>query len=112
MVLADIDQDMIARCLRISPPTLRKAYRRELDTSYAVIKADIAGKLVTRARGTDRVPGDLKAMIFYLECHGWVRSERLVVADGGVDDTNIAGLSDDQIASRIAQLRRRGEKRG
>lgn len=102
MILADIDQAMIAACLRISPATLRKHYRRELDTSYAIVKAEIAGKLVTVARG-----GDLKAMMFYLECHGWVRSERLVVADGGVDDSDVSALSDAQIEQRIAALSRK-----
>lgn len=102
MVIASIDQLLIARCLGISRPTLRRAYRRELDLSYAIILAEIAGKLVTKARN-----GDLKAQIFYLETHGWVRSERLVVADGGVDDTGIASLSDAEIYARMTKLRRK-----
>jgi len=99
MTIASIDQHMIAHALRISRGTLRKHYRRELDVSYAIILAEIAGKCVTLARG-----GSEKMIQFYLECHGWVRSERLVVADGGIDDTDIASLSDAQIAARIAKL--------
>ena len=106
MVLADIDQAMIAACLRISAPTLRKHYRRELDTSYAIVKADIAGRLVTAARN-----GNERLMIFYLECHGWVRSERLVVADGGIDDTDVSSLTDAQLEARIARLSRNGASR-
>jgi hypothetical protein len=103
MVLADIDQDLMARCLGISPPTLRKAYRRELDVSYAKIKAEIVGKLVTKARG-----GDLKAQIFYLETHGWVKSERLLIADVTDDPT---GMSDADIEARITKLRGKGVAR-
>lgn len=102
MVIADIDQAMIATCLRITPKTLRRHYRRELDTSYAIIKAEIAGKLVTKARG-----GDFASMRFYLATHGWVESERLVVADGGIDDSDVTQLSDAQIAARIQALSRK-----
>jgi hypothetical protein len=110
LVLANIDQALIARCLRISEPVLRRAYRRELDTSYALITADIAGKLVTRARGTPANPGgELKAQIFYLETHGWVRSERLVVADGDGDDPT--KMTDAEIEARLRKLSARRERR-
>ncbi len=74
------DQDMIARRLGISRPTLRKHYRRELDLSYAIIKSEIVGNLVSQAR-----KGDLKAIMFYLETHGWIRSERPAGPAGGVN---------------------------
>lgn len=106
MVLADNDQALIARVIGISPTTLRKAYRAELDTTYAIIKSDIVAKVVTMARA-----GDFKAAQFYLECHGWVRSERIVVADGGIDDSDLSALSDEQLNARLAQLERRRDRK-
>lgn len=101
MVLADVDQDTIARAIGISPRTLRRAYRRELDTSYAIVKADVVAKLVTKARA-----GDVKCMIFYLSTHGWAESARIVVADGGLDDSALSSLSDAEIEARLAKLDR------
>jgi hypothetical protein len=76
MVIADIDQDTIALCVGISRPTLRRAYRRELDSSYAIIMADIATKVVSSARN-----GDQKAQFFYLETHGWLRGQAVQQLD-------------------------------
>lgn len=115
MVVAGIDQEVIAECMGIAVKTLKRHYGPELNTSYARIKSDIAGKLITRARGTPavpergiaEVPGDLKAMKFYLETHGWVRSERLLVKDDGKsDDADFSNLSDAEIEERLAKLRR------
>lgn len=107
MIAAGIDQRMIADCLAISIKTLTRYYRVEINTSYAKIKADIAGKLIQRARGTAKEPGDLKAMKFYLETHGWVKSERLLVKDDGIsDDADLSNLTDQQIEERLAKLRR------
>lgn len=99
MIAAGIDQTSIAQCLSITNKTLRKHYRRELDTAYAMIKADIAGKLIASARG-----GNIVAQMFYLERHGWVKSERLTVVDGG--DEDVSTLSDAELEARIARLRR------
>jgi hypothetical protein len=88
MVLADHKQDIIARVLGIGVTTLRREYRHELDTSYAIVLAEIGGGVITAARpipreeGGDGTPRDLKAAMFYLRCHGWVESERVVVDDG------------------------------
>jgi hypothetical protein len=115
MVAAGIEQDVIAECVGVSPKTLRLHYKRELATAYAVIKAEIAGGLINTARGVKAnpekgikgVPGDLKAQMFYLETHGWVRSERLLVKDDGVtDDADPSALTDAQITERLAKLRR------
>lgn len=115
MVAAGIDQDDIAACIEISPKTLRLHYGREIATSYARIKADIAGKLIGRARGTPgdkekgtpEIPGELKAQIFFLETHGWVRSERVLLKDDGIsEDADLSNLTDEQIEQRLARLRR------
>jgi hypothetical protein len=77
LVLADTTQRMIARIVGISPGVLRREYRKELDTAYAVILAEIGGGMITAARPDPRtgMPRDLKAAMFYLETHGWARSE-------------------------------------
>jgi hypothetical protein len=99
LVLADVPQELIASIVKISAKTLRRAYRRELDTSFAVIKADIAGRIVTKARA-----GDMKAMMFFMETRGgWSRGERIAIVD---DATDPATLSDAEIAARLAVLRR------
>lgn len=115
MVAAGIAQEEIADCLGISGKTLRRHYGSELATSYAKIKADIAGKLIERARGRAANPlagqaeilPDLKAMKFYLETHGWVRSERVLVKDDGItDEADLSNLTDAEIEQRLAKLRR------
>lgn len=99
MVAAGIEQDVIAGVLRINAKTLRKHYRFEIDTSYARVKSEIAGKLIEKARA-----GDVHAQIYYLSTHGW--SQRVVVADGGSDVVDLTTLSDGELAARLARLRR------
>ncbi len=95
----------MAQLLGISGKTFRRAFRRELDSAYALVKSEIVTKVVTAARS-----GDLKAAMFWLECHGWIRSERLVVADGGMDDSaDLTQLTDQQLEDRIAFLKRRSK---
>jgi hypothetical protein len=121
MVLAEgsPDHDTIARHLGISAKTLRKHYRYELDISASVIKSDIAFNVVTAARGIradpargiKAVPYDFKAAQFYLSTHGWVQSDRLIVADGGIDDSDLTALSDEQLNARLAQIERRRDRK-
>lgn len=115
MVGAGIDQDLIADCLGITGKTLRLHYKHEIGTAYAMIKAEIAGGLIAKARprppnlekGDPGSTGDLKAQMFYLETHGWVRSERLLVKDdGATDEADLSALTDAELAERLAKLRR------
>lgn len=99
LVAVGTEQNAIASILGISPKTLRKHFAYELANAYALVRADIAGKLIQKARG-----GDVFAQIFYMKTHGW--SERIVVADGGVEELDLTKLSDGEIAARLARLRR------
>jgi hypothetical protein len=101
MVAAGIDHETIALTLGKSPHTIRKHFRREIDTAYAQVKARIAGKLIAKADA-----GDVACMIFYMKTHGW--NERLVVADGGLADADPVTMTDAEIEARIARLRRTG----
>ena len=99
LVMADTPQELIAQIVGISAKTLRRAYRTELDTTFAVIKADIAGRIITEAR-----KGNLRAAMFIMETRGgWTRGERIAIVD---DATDPATLSDAEIAARLAVLRR------
>ena len=67
MVLAGVDRDTIAAALKITKPTLRKYYKRELDEAKAHVDAEMASSLIKLARG-----GNVAAVIFYLKTRcGW-----------------------------------------
>jgi AraC-like DNA-binding protein len=93
MVAGDIKQKDIAGVLGISRPTLRKHFRREIDTGMAEIQAQVVASLVTMAvgrparRGTDKVPAqpavpaDFRAAKWFSQARmGW--TERIIVDDG------------------------------
>ncbi len=100
MIGAGIAQPIIAQCIGITEKTLRRHYRSELDISYAKILAEIAGMLITKARNRD-----LAAQIFYLQTHGWVKSERLIPVDAAGNE-DLARLSDAELESRRTHLYR------
>jgi hypothetical protein len=58
-----VTSDEIAAHLGISPPTLRKYYRPELDTGAVAANAKVAGTLFKLATG-----GNVTAAIFWLKC--------------------------------------------
>ncbi|MGO7092527.1 RNA polymerase subunit sigma-70 [Rhizobium leguminosarum] len=67
-----VPQPEICRILAVSPKTLRKAYRRELDVGAAKLEAALVGQLLRLAAGTDDVA--LRAIIYLLRCRfGWSR---------------------------------------
>lgn len=70
-----LDQVSISRLLDINPKTLRKFYRRELDTGVAKANLSVAKTLYKRATsGKDTVAG-----IFWLKSRaGWVDTVRNV----------------------------------
>lgn len=60
-------QEDIAKLLDIDPKTLRKHYRRELDTGSIRANAIIGGKLFNKAKA-----GDNACMIFWMKSRaGW-----------------------------------------
>lgn len=75
-----VRQDEIATYLGIDAKTLRKHYRRELDTSKIKANAAMARRLYTAAIDEGSVP----AMIFWLKAQaGWREKQELDVTSGG-----------------------------
>lgn len=67
-----ISQRQICRVLEVSPKTLRKRYRRELNVGAAKLEAALIGHLLRLAAGDDDVA--LRAIIFLLRSRfGWSR---------------------------------------
>jgi hypothetical protein len=61
-------EEVIAKVLRISPKTLRKHYRNELDTSAAKLLCKVANKLFKTALGDG--PQATTAAIFIMKTRG------------------------------------------
>jgi hypothetical protein len=79
MVMAGIRQDVIADILDIDAKTLRKYYRKELDTAKSKVITTVASKLYDQCLG-----GNVPAMVFFLKTQG-----------GWRDSTNINHTSED-----------------
>jgi hypothetical protein len=80
-----IAQHEIASMLDIDPKTLRRAFRRELDTGAIKANAAVAQALFTMAT-RDKVPS---AAIFWLKCRaGWREAHDVNI--GGQDDKPMA----------------------
>jgi hypothetical protein len=81
-----IIQDDIARFIEIDDKTLRKHYRRELDTGAIEANMRVAGSLFTMAT-QDKVPA---AAIFWLKARmGWKETQDLNVAGSYVIETGV-----------------------
>lgn len=95
-------QDMIATILNIDAKTLRKHYRRELDTAAAQANAVIGGALFNKAKA-----GDTAAQIFWMKTRAqWRETLRIqpVAPDDPQFDTSL--LSDDALQELLqARLR-------
>lgn len=105
MIAGGIKQPVICSFLGIGVTAFRKHYRHELLTGQAEIDALVVTTHLQLVRDKN-----IAAVIWWEKARmGW--SERLVVADGGVDDSDVSALSDQQLEARIAQLRRNGAAR-
>jgi hypothetical protein len=92
MVAGGIEQVAIASVLGISGPTLRKNFRREIETAAAEIGGRVVASLINMAVGQSAAPGrsalppNFSAAKWYTQARmGW--SERIVVDDGKPADT-------------------------
>jgi hypothetical protein len=73
LAIAGVKQSLIAEILKISEPTLRKNFRRELDTSKARANAIISQALFKKAKD-----GNVVAQIFWLKTQaGWKEKNAL-----------------------------------
>ena len=67
LAIAGVTQSLIAQIVKISEPTLRKNFRKELDTSKARANAVISQALFKKAKD-----GNVVAQIFWLKTQaGW-----------------------------------------
>ena len=87
MCAGGMEQADMARAIGIAPHTLRKHFRRELDTGAAEVHARVITSLVDMAAGEPAAPGRravpayFPATKFYLQARcGW--QERMLVEDG------------------------------
>ena len=92
MVAGGIEQSAIAGVLGIALKTLRKHFRREIETSAAEVAAQVVASLITMAVGQKAAPGrsalppNFNAAKYYTQARmGW--SERIIVDDGKPADT-------------------------
>lgn len=88
-----INQEDVAKHLRISVDTLDKHYRYELDTAIVNANAKVAAKLYKKATEDE----DLGAIIFWLKTRARWRTE----------DSKMESESKKQIEADIRQLRER-----
>ena len=75
-----VPQEEIARVVRCSPPTLRRAFRAELDTAVTEANARVAQCLYQQAT----TPGNIAASIFWLKARaGWREKHSLELGGPG-----------------------------
>lgn len=95
MVAAGIERPNIALCVGISEPTLRKHFRRELDTASVRANTRVAAALFKKATSDDH-PGAVTAAIWWTKCrnrwaevvkneHTGANGEEIVVRIAGTD---------------------------
>ena len=73
LAIAGVKQTLIAEIIKLSEPTLRKNFRRELDTSKARANAIVAQSLFKKAKD-----GNVVAQIFWLKTQaGWKEKNAL-----------------------------------
>jgi DNA-binding transcriptional regulator YdaS (Cro superfamily) len=99
MVAGGIEQAAIASLLGVAPKTLRKHFRREIDTGADEVAARMMSSVIAAA-----TKGNVNAMKLWLEARvaGFAPRSELTVTDA----TPLTALSDADIAARIAHLQR------
>jgi len=101
MAESGVPQKMMAKSLGMSPKTLRKHYRAELDTAMVLRIQEVAGALFANAKG-----GDTTAQIFFLKTQAKWTADALpedMLDDGDYDFTK---LSDDDVATMTEIMER------
>ena len=96
-----LDQQSIAKLLDINPKTLRKFYRRELDTGAAKANLSVAKTLYKRATsGKDTIAG-----IFWLKSRaGWVDTVKQVHEGIPENITVTFALGPPEVASELIDV--------
>ena len=88
-VAAGLTQEVIAEVMGMSPTTLKKWYRRELDVGGAEMVERVASRLYAQALSdSDAMPATV-ARIFVLKARGrWVEAQRIEHTDGDGNPLN------------------------
>ena len=97
------DQTTMARILGISPKTMRKHYRDELDISKAQANATIGGALFNKAKG-----GDTTAMIFWMKTQArWRETSALELSgDDSKDPIRVEGAAS-KLMAHLSEIEKR-----
>ncbi len=100
-----IPQEEIAEVLEIDSKTLRKHYRKELNTAAAIANTEVAESLFNKATGDG--PGSVPAAIFWLKSRaGWREKQELDVtsSDGSMTPAklDLSKLSTETLAEIVA----------
>jgi len=111
MVAFGIPQDKIAAIVGISPPTLRKYYRDEIDIADARAQSVVAKFLFSAASGEALKSGAthadcIRSAMFWMKTRaGW--KETAVQELTGKDGRDlVAQMSDDDLCRELARLQR------
>ena len=100
MASVGIQQTHIAMVLEIHQDTLRKHFRKELDTAMTVANAKVAANLFKQATKDD--PRAVGAAIFWAKTRmGW--KEPVHVEHSGSIASRVEQMSDDELAEFIAR---------
>ncbi len=106
LAIAGTRQELIAKVIGISVPTLTKHYRDDLETAETMANAAVARSLYSKATGNH--PGAVTAAIFWLKCRaGWKEPAQDVNANvTGTMNTTIvpAGLTAETFAALAKKL--------
>lgn len=97
MSAVGVRQEDLANVMGISPTTLAKHYRSELDTGYVVANAKVAETLFRKATGNG--PQSVTAAIFWLKCRAGWKDTTVIEHAGGLtlDADALSGLSDEEL---------------
>lgn len=108
MVASGVQQDTIAKVVKISKPTLEKYYREELDTATALANAKVASSLFRKANGDGNQ--SVTAAIFWMKTRGgWKEANELRIGniEGETFETECETV-DARIAARFDPSRQLG----
>ena len=96
MTITGVRQDEQARALRMTPKTLAKHFREELDQAKVVTTSNVSGALYRNA-----MDGNVSAQIFWLKAQaGWREADRLEITGAQGKDL----LTDTEKEQRLAAI--------
>jgi hypothetical protein len=103
MIAVGVPQEEVSLVINVDPKTLRKYYRKELDTAAVKANASVGQSLYTKAKA-----GDTAAMIWWEKTRTRHKDKSTVEHEGRVDSTvklepfDASKLSDKALAELMA----------